>query len=92
MKATTILLCLGLVAILGYAHAQQFPTNNVGQTQAIQIASRLWVGMSEEDVEKAVEKQNGLKSGGSVGSPITGWTRFYVLTNGCSLDLEIEPK
>lgn len=92
MKPTTTFFCLGLIAILDDAHAQRFPVNNVSQEQAVQIASRLWVGMSEEDVAKVVEKENGLKGGGSVGSPISGWTRFYVLTNGCSLDLKIEPK
>ena len=92
MKASTTFLCFGLLVVVSDVYAQRFPTNNVSQAQVIQIASRLWMGMSEQDVAKVVEKQNGLKTGGSVGSPISGWTRFYVLTNGCSLDLEIEPK
>jgi hypothetical protein len=92
LKATTILLCLALLVLVGYVYAQRFPTNDVSQAQAIQIASRLWVGMAEDDVVKVVEKQNGLKSGGSAGSPIGGWTRFYLLSNGCFLDLQIEPK
>ena len=92
MKTPSIVLCLGFLVFLGNAHAQRFPTNNVSQAQAIQIASRLWAGMSEDAVAKVVEKENGLKTGGNVGSPITGWTRFYVLANDCRLDLEIEPK
>jgi hypothetical protein len=39
-----------------------------------------------------VERQNGLKGGMGVGSPISGWTYFYVLSNGHSLDLRFDPK
>ena len=92
MKPTIPMLCLCLIAFLSGANAQRFPINNVSQEQAVQIASRLWVGMSEDTVEKVVEKENDLKTGGSLGSPISSWTRFYVLTNVCSLHLKIEPK
>jgi hypothetical protein len=92
MKATTIILCLGFLAVAGYVYAQRFPTNNISQEHAIKIASRLWAGMSQAEVEKAVDKQNGLKTGGNVGSPVSGWTRFYVLSNDCSLDLRFDPK
>jgi hypothetical protein len=91
MKASIILLCLVLSGFVGYVYAQRFPTNDVSQAKAVQIASRLWVGMKEEDAAKVVDKQNGLKSGGDVGDSI-GWTRFYLLSNGCFLDLHMDPK
>ena len=93
MKASITLLCLSLFVAVGYVYAQRFPTNNVSPAQAVKIASHLWIGMSEEDVAKVVDKQNGLKSGGSVGvGPASPWMRFYLLSNGCFLDLEIAPK
>ena len=92
MKATTILFCVGFLAVVSYVHAQRFPTNNISQEQAVRIASRLWAGMTEPEVENVVAKQNGLKRGASVGSPISGWTSFYVLSNDCSLDLRFDPK
>jgi len=92
MKASIALLFSILFVAAGYLHAQRFPTNNVSQTQAVKIASRLWIGMSEEDVVEVVDKKNGLKTGGSVGvGPASSWTRIYLLSNGCFLDLEIEP-
>jgi hypothetical protein len=70
---------------------ERIPTNNVSQAEAVRIASRLWVGMSEEDVAKVVDKQNGLKRGFDVEDGI-GWTRWYLLSNGCLLDLHMDPK
>jgi len=92
MKATTFLFCLGFLAVVGYGYAQRFPTNNISQEEAIKVASRLWAGMSQAEVEEAVDKENGFKSGGNVGSPISGWTLFYVLSNDCRLDLQFDPK
>jgi hypothetical protein len=91
MKPTSILLAAGIL-VFGYAYAQRFPTNNITQAQAIKIASKLQVGMTHEQMAKVVERQNGLKGGMGVGSPISGWTYFYVLSNGCSLDLRFDPK
>ena len=92
MKRTTILLCLGLVGIAGLVSAQRIPINNVSQDQAITIASHLRSGMTESEVVKKVDDQHGLQSGGDVGGRNTGWTRFYALSNGCSLDLRFDPK
>jgi hypothetical protein len=91
MKASTALLCLSLCVPIGRVYAQRFPTNNVSQAQAIRIASRLWAGMSDAEVAEVLDKQNGLKGGGAIGDTI-GWTRFYLLSNGCTLDLEMKPK
>jgi hypothetical protein len=91
MKMSTALLCLSLFVAVDYVHAQQFPTNNVSQEQAVRIASRLRVGMSEGDVAQVVDQQNGLKSGGDIGGSL-GWSRFYLLSNGCFLDLKMKPK
>ena len=91
MKSSVTILCLGVLAV-GYVYAQRFPTNNVSQEQAIKIASHLWAGMSQAQVEKSVDQKHGLHSGGNVGSPISGWTRFYLLSNDCCLDLRFDPK
>jgi len=91
MKSRTLLLSFS-VLVAGHVYAQRFPTNNISQEQAIKIAARLWPGMSEAHVEKAVEREHGLKSGGNVGSPFTGWTRFYLLSNDCCLDLSFDLK
>src|SRR5688572_27326044 len=91
MKPHAILFCFCFLAV-ACVYAQRFPTNNISQEQATKIASRLWAGMSQAQVEKAVDKQHGLLAGGNVGSPISGWTRFCMLSNDCSLDLRFDPK
>jgi len=48
--------------------------------------------MSQQQVEEKVDKKHNLLSGGNIGSPVTGWTRFYLLSNDCCLDLELGPK
>lgn len=80
-----------LLGIVVCSFAQRFPTNNVSQTEAIRFTSRLWAGMREEEIASALDKPSGLRSGGRVGDSF-GWTRFYYLSNGCFLDLAIEPK
>ncbi len=92
MKSASILLAVAIPLVLGYAYAQRFPTNNITQEQAIKITSGLRVGMTHEQMANVIEKQNGLKGDMGVGSPISGWTYFYVLSNGCSLDLRFDPK
>lgn len=87
----TAIMFLTLLPVASPLYAQRFPTNEVSQAKAMLVATRLWVGMKEEDVAKVVDKENGLKSGGSAGDSI-GWTRFYLLSNGCFLDLQMEPK
>jgi len=62
MKATVTLLGFALLIVV-HVYAQRFPTNNISQEQAIKIASHLWAGMSPAEVEKAVDKKNGLKPG-----------------------------
>ena len=71
--------------------AQRFPTNGINAAQAIELVSRLRAGMKEQVVAKILDEQNGLRSGGSVGDSI-GWTRFYLLSDGCFLDLQMDPK
>ncbi len=91
MKPGVTILCLGVLAV-GDVYAQRIPTNNVSQEQAIKIASHLWAGMSQAQVEKSVDQKHGLQSGGHVGSPISGWTRVYLLSNDCWLDLRFDAK
>lgn len=91
MKASIILVCLGLLGFVGYVHAQRFPTNDVSQAKAVDIASRLWAGMKEDAVAEVLDKQNGLRSCGDAGDSF-GWTRSYLLSNGCFLDLQMDPK
>ena len=57
--------------------------------EAIAIASRLAVGMREEDADRLLQAQ-GIPGGISIGCS-HGWTHFYQLTNGCSLGLDISP-
>ena len=90
LKPRTLLLGVGL-SVVAIAYAQRFPTNNISQEQAINIVSRLRIGMKEEEVARVVDKQNGLSSAGNVGDS-TGWTRTYLLSNGCFLDLQMDPK
>src|SRR5258706_12313519 len=47
--------------------------------------------MPEQEIAKILDEQHGLRSGGDIGAS-GGWTRFYLLTNGCFLDLHMEPK
>jgi hypothetical protein len=91
MKSHITLLCLALLAACD-AYAQRIPTNNISQEQAINVALHLWPGMSQAQVEKSVDQKYGLQSGGNVGSPISGWTRFYLLSNDCCLELRFDPK
>ena len=88
MKTRFVL--LSLLILTGQAFAQRFPTNNVGRAEAVKAASRLHVGMKEEAAAKLLAS-SGLKSGGSVGCSVS-WTRFYLLADGCTLDLRIAPK
>jgi hypothetical protein len=92
MKFASSLLTAGILIVFGYAYAQRFPTNNITQAQAIKIASKLRVGMTHNQMVNVVERQNGLKGGMGVGSPISGWTYFYLLSNGHRLDLRFDPK
>jgi hypothetical protein len=91
MKTAGFLFSLGLLVSATPLLAQRFPTNSINTAQAIKLASRLRVGMREQDVAKVRDEQNGLKCGGDVGDSI-GWTRFYLLADGCFLDLRMEPK
>jgi hypothetical protein len=92
MKTSLVIVSFLFLGAIGFLHAQQFLTNNVSQAAAIRYASsRLWVGIREEEILNALDKPSGLKSGGRVGDSF-GWTRFYFLSNGCFLDLEIEPR
>jgi len=91
MKPTASLVFLGFLATATPLLAQRFPTNSINAAQAVKLASCLQVGMREQDVAKVLDEQNGLKSGGQVGDSI-GWTRFYLLADGCFLDLQMDPK
>jgi hypothetical protein len=86
---SALLLCLLLPAVVG-ASAQIFRTNQVGRVQAIKVASRLAVGMKEADAYTYVET-NGFTAGYTIGGRFGG-TRFYRLSDGWELDLEINVK
>jgi hypothetical protein len=86
MKPISIFLLSSFLAISGFVSAQVFFTNNVGRGTAIIVASRLNVGMKEEDASKLLA-QNGLTNGIGLGA-MTGWGRFYSLTDGSSLVLD----
>jgi hypothetical protein len=91
VKSSTIQLLLVLLVTAMPSLAQRFPTNSINAAQAIKLASRLSVGMREQDIAKLLDKQNGLNPGGQAGDSF-GWTRFYLLADGCFLDLQMDPK
>jgi hypothetical protein len=90
MKAITIFCLLGL--LVSYAIAQTFSaTNKIDRVQAAKIASRLKVGMREEDAEKVLA-QSGITNGAFKVGCSHGWTSAFILSDGCSLALDIAPK
>jgi hypothetical protein len=74
-----------LVAVC--ATGQIFRTNKIGRSDAVKIASRLSAGMPEWSAYRFMET-NGLTFGYTVGGIVSG-TRFYLLSDGCELNLEI---
>src|SRR5450759_3886949 len=86
MRATTtfaLLCCLVFgTALFGQLY---WPTNTVGQKQAIKIASHLKVGMREEDAFQLLAT-NKLYSNLRAGDNY-GWDAVYDLTDHCSLHL-----
>lgn len=60
MKSLPIIVSLGFVAIAGPMGAQNSSTNLLTKEQVVKLASRLHLGMREEDVT-AVLKNGGLK-------------------------------
>lgn len=99
MRAITSLLVVsGFLFLNGHLHGQVYATNTsgkvftnrIGQAQAFQLASRLKVGMREEEANQYLER-NGLGWSISAGSSF-GWFNNFQLTNGCSLILDIKPK
>jgi hypothetical protein len=91
MRLTTYLLYLCLVVAPWVTLAQIFPTNHIRQAQAVNLATQLRVDMREEDVVKFLEEKHRLKPGSRVGTA-GEWVRFYVLADGCHLELRIGPK
>jgi hypothetical protein len=90
MKVAIAILLSILIILAVHVCAQRFPTNNVTRAEAIKAASKLRVGMKEEAAAKMLGER-GLQTGGSVGCS-HGWTRFYLLSDGYTLGLEIAPK
>lgn len=89
-EAVFFAVCVGLLVLAACAGPQTTTPHKVGQAEAIQIASQLAVGMTEDDATKFLER-NGLRSGGRIGSS-QGWYSFFPLANGVSLGLNIRPK
>ena len=75
-----------LFLLAAFAYGQLYYTNNITRAEAIKSASRLRVGMWEEDVSKILST-NGLTSAMGIGS-ISGWDRCYGLSDGTSLHLD----
>src|SRR3954469_3011713 len=86
MRSVAMSFILCLLFCGGFVFSQSFFTNPVGQVDAISLASRLRVGMREEDASRFLETNKlhlTLRAGAAV-----GWDSVYVLTNGCSLHLD----
>jgi hypothetical protein len=78
-------------SLAGCVYAEGWQTNDVSAAKAVQIASCLWHGMSEEKVVSVVETKNGLKPALIAGIfRGNSWTRVYTLSEHCALDLEIK--
>jgi len=84
MKAIPLLCSLFLLA--AFACGQVYYTNSVTRADAIKAASKLKVGMWEEDASKVLST-NGLTNAMSIGA-VTGWDRCYGLSDGTSLHLD----
>jgi hypothetical protein len=91
MKMPLLLLLLGLLCASRAGQAQPIPTNGIGNAQALRIASQLRAGMSEEAVAKITEEKHQLKLGLRIGGG-GQWSRYYLLSNECGLDLRFEPE
>jgi len=91
MKSRIIGYSLATWFFLGCAYAEGWQTNNVSVAKAVQIASGLWRGMSEQQVVKAVEKEDGLRLTLAAGvARGTYDLRIYSLRDGCSLQLKMQ--
>ena len=90
MKTTSVVCVFCL--LVSYALAQRFSsTNTVNRVQAGRIVSRLKVGMHEEDAEKILAQSGITNKAFRVGCS-HGWTSTFILSDGCSLALDIAPK
>jgi len=87
MKITPSTLVAALLAVTACAVGQRFFTNKMASAEAAKIARRLPLGMGEWKMHRFLET-NGLTGGFTIGSR-AGGTRFYLLSDGCSLALEV---
>jgi hypothetical protein len=87
MKPISLRLLIALMGFGYYVSAQRFLTNKIDAADAAKAASHLQNGMSEQDIDKVLET-NGLTVGYTIGGT-AGGTRFYLLSDGCSLDLDV---
>jgi hypothetical protein len=92
MNSRLMQCCLAIWLSLGCAFAEGWQTNDVSAGKAVQIASHLWLGMSEEQVVNAVERKNGLRLCLTFEMPRPGghYLRVYSLRDDCTLQLGFE--
>jgi hypothetical protein len=90
MKTILALVLLSLAAITTNVCAQGFPTNSIGQAEAVRIASQFRLGMRERDLARVL-KEHGLSEAFGTGSSF-GWSSCYRLSDGCVLALEMKPE
>jgi hypothetical protein len=79
-----VLSFVGFLALC--AGGQIIPTNKMARVEAVKLASRLTVGMEESHMVRFLDT-NGLSAGFTVGGIGYG-TKVYVLSDGCSLNLD----
>jgi len=77
----------GLLLLTMCAAAQTFVTNKLNRAEASRLASRLPLGMNEWEMYGFL-RTNGLV-GATIGNTFSG-TAFFVLSDGCDLDLKVE--
>ena len=88
MRVIVLYFCL--FVFLALAFGQVYYTNAVTQADAIRAASRLKVGMWEEQASKQLAT-NGLTDFMRVGG-MTGWDTCYGLSDGTSLHLSYQAR
>ena len=86
MKAIASLSTLLLLSTWVWGQSNVHYSNYVGRAEAIRVASRLKVGMWEENASKLLAT-NGLKYAIGVGA-VAGWDQCYGLADGTSLHLD----
>lgn len=87
MKPNSLLIFAVVSSFAVCVSAQRFLTNQVNSAQATKAAAHLKPGMTDHDAD-SILRTNGITGGFTVGGT-AGGTRFYFLSDSCSLALDV---